>query len=154
MANAIKWSAVSSETKVINGDTTAPTLKNLANNSQKLGNEVDNTSGRNQYGDFDFRCKFGTGPSATDARFDLYLVQAIDGSNYADGDDSVAPPGTAYAGAFPVRNVTTQQRVSLRGVRLPATKFKPLMINKTGQTTSNTDNENELYIATYNDEIQ
>jgi len=153
MANAVKWSALGTFTTVINGDATAPTLKNLANNAQKLGSEVDGATERHMLADFDLYCRFAVAPSSG-GHVALYLLQAIDGSNYADGDDSVAPAATALVGTFIVRAVTTQQRIAVRGVTLPATKWKPLAVNKSGQAMTNTDNENILRYRSYDPEIQ
>lgn len=153
MANLIKWGALGSFTTIINGEGTAPTLKNLANNGQKIGSEVDGSTNRDQFADFDLYCRFQVAPSAG-GYVALYLIQAIDGSAYADGDDSVAPPATSFVGNFPVRAVTTQQRVALRGVSLPATKWKPLAINKSGQAMTNTNDENILRYRAYNPEVQ
>ncbi len=153
MANAIKWSALGTLTTVINGADVAPTLKNLANNGQKLGVEVDNAASRNMYADFELLCKFGTAPTAG-GYVALYLVQALNGTNYADGDDSIAPPATAMVGTFPVRAATTAQRVVIRHVLLPASKFKPLVVNKSGQSMTNVDAENVLTMRAYNEELQ
>ena len=153
MANAIKWSALGTLTTVINGADVAPTLKNLANNGQKLGAEVDNATDRNMYADFELLCKFQSAPSAG-GYVALYLVQAVDGTNYADGDDSVAPPATTMVGTFPVRAVTDAQRVVVRHVLLPASKFKPLAVNKSCQSMTNVDAENELTMRAYNEELQ
>ena len=153
MANAIKWSALGTLTTVINGADVAPTLKNLANNGQKLGAEVDNATDRNMYADFELLCKFQSAPSAG-GYVALYLVQAVDGTNYADGSDSVAPPATTMVGTFPVRAVTDAQRVVVRHVLLPASKFKPLAVNKSGQSMTNVDAENVLTMRAYNEELQ
>lgn len=153
MANAIKWSALGTFTTAIAGAGTAPTLKNLANNAQKLGNEIDNTSGRNIYADLDLFCRFQSAPSAG-GTCEVYFIQSVDGTNYADGDDTVAPPITALVAVIPVRAVTTQQRIAYRQIVLPATKFKPLLINKSGQAMTNTDNENILSYRPYNEEVQ
>jgi hypothetical protein len=153
MANAIKWSALGTQTTVINGADVAPTLKALADNASKLGAEVDNATDRNMYADFELLCKFGGAPSAG-GYVALYLVQAVDGTNYADGSDSVAPPATTMVGTFPVRAVTDAQRVVVRHVLLPASKFKPLVVNKSGQAMTNVDAENVLTLRAYNEELQ
>lgn len=153
MANEILWSALGTYTTAIAGAGVAPTLKNLASGGQKIGNAIDNATAKDQYSDWDLYCRFGSAPSAGGS-CDLYFIQAVNGTNYQDGDDSVAPPVTAYVGSFPVRAVTTQQRVALRGLLLPATLFKPLLINNSGQSMTNTDDENILSYRPYNDEIQ
>ena len=153
MANAVKWSALGTYTALILGADVAPTLKNLANNGQKLGTEVDNSTDRNQYGEFELMCR-GAAAFTAGTSVELYLIQAVGGTAYADGDDSIAPPLTALVGVFPLRAVTTQQRIAMSHILLPPTKFKPLVINKGGQAFTNTDAENLLYFRSYNDEIQ
>lgn len=152
MANEIKWSAtLGTFTTLIDGVTTAPTLKNLANNGQKIGNAV--TGNRNRYCGLRLKCRFAVAPSAGGV-VEVYFIPAIDGSQYGDGDDSVAPPSTFRAAVLPVRAVTTQQYVGDAYVMLPPFDFKPLVINKSGQAMTNTDSENILSYRTYNEEVQ
>ena len=153
MANAVKWSALGTYTSVILGADVAPTLKALANAAQKLGVEVDNATARDMYADFDLLCDFAANPSAG-GYVALYIIQAVDGTNYADGDDAIVPAASALVGVFPVRATTDTQRIALRHVLLPATKFKPLVINKSGQAMSNTDDLSILSYRPYNEELQ
>ncbi len=136
-------------TKVINGDGTAPTLKNLASGGTKLGSEVDNATDKKQAADFVLKVR-GASAFAANAPVQLYLVPATDGTNYEDGSDSVTPPPSQLVGTFAVRAVATQQRIAIRGVLLSPGKFKPLIRNGTAVGFTNTDNENELYIRKYN----
>jgi hypothetical protein len=153
MPSLVKWSALGTHTKIINGDATAPTLKNLANAARKLGSEVDGASSRDRWADFVLRCKFGVAPTSG-GYVELFIVQAVDGTTYQDGDDSLEPPPGTLVGIFSVRTVTTQQVVAIRGVLLPATKWKPVVFNRSGQAMTNTDNENELHYRPYNEESQ
>ena len=153
MPSKILYDATPTLTTVINGDDTAPTLKNLANNSQKLGSEVDNAADLNQYGVFELQAR-GASSFTAGGYVEMYLIPSADGTNYSDGDDSVAPPASCLVGIFPLRAVSTQQRVTLWGVPLPPLKFKPLIVNKTGQAFTNTDAENLLKFGPYNDEVQ
>lgn len=153
MPNAVKWTALDTFTTAIAGAASAPTLKNLANNAQKIGNEIDATATRHILADWDLFCRFTSAPVAG-GYIELYHIPAVDGTNYTDGDDTVAPPRSTWVGNFPVRAVTTQQRVALVKVQHPATKFKPLVINKSGFGMTNTDNENILSFRAYDPEIQ
>jgi hypothetical protein len=153
MANPIKWSTPSTTTTIINGDATAPTLKNLLNNGQKLGVEVNNESNKDQYASFELSWRAAATP-AVNAIVELYIITAMDGTNYSDGDDTIAPSYTSLVGGFNVRLVTTQQRCpAIINIPIPPFKFKLLVINKTGQSSTNTDNENVLRMRTYNQEI-
>jgi hypothetical protein len=149
----VTWTAYANIATSINGDATAPTAKALANAAQKCGNEIDNTSALALYADFDLYWRGASAPAAG-AYVALYLVPAVDGTNYADGaDDTVTPPDTAWVGSFPLRAVTTQQRVALRGVLLSPGKQKVVIINKSGQAATNTDNENILKYRTYSETV-
>jgi hypothetical protein len=153
MPNANLYDASPSLTTVIRGDGASPSLKNLANDAQKLGSEIDNASSLDQYGVFELQIR-GSAAFTTGGYVELHFIPAADGSNYSDGDDTTAPPASCLAGTFPVRAVDTQQRVTLWGVVLPPLKFKPLLVNHTGQSLTNTDDENVLRFGAYNDEVQ
>lgn len=150
----VKWSAYgAAAATVINGDATAPTAKNLANNGQKCGNEIDNTANLYLYADFELLWRGAAAPSAG-GYVALYLVNTLDGTNYGDGaDDSVTPPATAWVGNFPLRAVTTQQRVNLRGALLGPGKYKPVIVNASGQAATNTDGENVLKYRAYGETV-
>src|SRR5438067_1989016 len=93
----------------------AGTLLNaLTNNSQAIGGAVSNQTNKDRFANFRLNIKFQSNPSAG-GYVALYIVYAVDGTNYGDGDASVAPPATAFVGNFPVRAVTTAQIVDLVG---------------------------------------
>lgn len=144
-----KWSAQSTATTVINGAAVAPTLKALANNANKLGAEFDNTlvGNRFQYADFELLCR-GASAMTAGAVIKLWIVEAMDGTNYEDGGDSVTPARPADE-QFYVQAVATQQRITLRNVVLPPSKWKPLIRNESGQALTNVDGENLLTMRTY-----
>ena len=113
-------------------------LNSLANGSSSaLGTEFDNTAAAYTLGLFELSVTFASAPGAG-SLINLYLVSAPDGTNYDDGSSSVTPPSTAYVGGFPLRAVTTAQKVSLGGgplllIYLPLLKFKILAVNGSGQ---------------------
>lgn len=148
-----KWSALDTFTTAIAGASSAPTLKALASGGRKIGNAIDLTSSgaRQMFAHWDLYVRFASAPSAG-SPVDLYLVPAVDGTNYADGSDSVDPPASTYVGTFDVSAVSTQQRRVLLMVALPNVLFKPLLINNAGQAFTNTDNENILSYRTFTPE--
>lgn len=148
-----KWVAYGiSKTLIINGDATTPTLKALASAGQKCGNEIDNTTALYMNIDWELYVR-GASAFTAGTTVDLYLVPAIDGTNYTDGaDDSTAPPSSTYHCSFPLRAVSTQQRISVTGRMIGPGKYKPVVINNGGQAFTNTDNENILYYRTYYDQ--
>jgi hypothetical protein len=152
MANAIKWSALGTFTLAIAGDASSPTLKNLANGSSILGNELDWTTDRSQFGLWQLRVR-GASAFSTNGYVALYFILAADGTNYEDGSTSVTPAGGGYL-VFPVRAVSTQQIITIPHVLFPPSKFKPLIVNFGGQAMTNTNDENQLHYRAYSDEVQ
>lgn len=114
-------------------------LNSLANNYAALGVEFDNAAGLWINGDFELTVTFGSNPTAGNT-CDLYLVQSHDGTNYSDYTSGASgyAPATCLVGSFPLQAKTTIHRLTLQlGVggallRLPPTKFKALLINKSG----------------------
>ena len=115
-------------------------LNSLANNAAALGSVVfDNAADLWPFAQFELTVTFGSAPTAN-YTIDLYLIPSIDGTNYDDavtGANGTAP-ATSYAGAFPLRAITTIQRVPLGiggqagRIELPPSKFKILAVNKSG----------------------
>lgn len=153
MANEVKWTALSSVVNSILGAGVAPTAKNLANDARKLGDEYNNAANKKRWAACQLKCR-GAAAFSAGGYVELYIVPALDGTNYADGGDSVTPPACQLVGVFPVRAVDTQQVVTITGIQIPPCKFKPLIINKTGQAFTNTDAENLLDMYLYDEEIQ
>jgi len=117
-------------------------LNSMANNALVACTVFDNTIGQNGDGseeaDFELVVTFGTNPTANTG-FSLWLLVANDGTNYEDGSSSVTP-ARAPDLTFPVRAVTTQQRINKR-CSLPAGKFTPLLKNDgTGQAIASSGN--------------
>lgn len=144
MANLVKWDVGVNAQLIADAEP--------ANNGIEVGSEVDGSIDLNMYADFELQVQHSTNPSAG-GYYALYIVTAQDGTNYADGTDgTVVPPANALVGTFPVRAVTTAQRVALRRVILPPTKWKAVVINKSGQAAS--ADSLQLYYRPYNEVIQ
>jgi hypothetical protein len=116
-------------------------LNSLTNGSRAIAtNAYDNSTSTAlyTYGAFELNVTFGTAPT-NQSLIDLYLVPSIDGTNYADASSSVVPSFDYWVGSFQLRNVNTAQKVALVGlgrnlISLPPLKFKPLLINNSGQS--------------------
>lgn len=113
-------------------------LNSLANNAGALGAEYDNATNLYLSGVFELNVTFGSAPTAGNT-VDLYIIPAPDGTNYDDAvtGASGSAPASCYAGGFPLRAVTTAQKVPLGvglsgPVPLPACKFKVFVLNKSG----------------------
>lgn len=93
----------------------------------------DNTAGSGLWGDLELFATFQTAPGAG-GTVDAYLLESLDGVNFADGGSGANPVTNQshYIGSFPLRAVTTAQRVNLRGVPLPPTKFNLQLVNSSG----------------------
>lgn len=119
-------------------------LNALASGSGILCSTVYDNSGTGGlqylYGFFELNVTFGTAPTLNNL-VNLYLIPSLDGTNYSDTVNGATPfaPMTTYAGGFPVRAVTTAQRILLGGpgapflIPLPPLKFKAYVINNAGQ---------------------
>ena len=118
-------------------------VNSLANNARTAASAAYDNSAAGfgfLWGEFELVVTFGAAPTAGTG-FDLYLIESVDGTNYTDGSSSVAPPLTSFVGSFPLRAVTTAQRIHLRGVPLPPGKWKALLHNNgTGQTAAASGN--------------
>lgn len=113
-------------------------LNSLADNAAAIGAEFDNSTGLWLFGLFELNVTFGTGPTAG-STVDLYIIPAPDGTNYDDAvtGASGSAPSTSYVGGFPLRNVTSAQKVPIgvaRRIELPPVKFKAFVINRSGQS--------------------
>jgi hypothetical protein len=143
MANKIKWARESVATLA------STELNSLANNAMALGAEIDNSTDLHRWGDFELL--FGTGANATvDAVIRVWLLEAADGTNYEDGGASVEPRKAPDL-VFTVR-AATSQRITIKGVPLPPSKFKALVRNECGQSFSSSGNT--LRMLPYNEEVQ
>jgi hypothetical protein len=114
-------------------------LNSLADDARAISGAIDNTSELDFWDDVELVVTYGTAPS-TGGTVELYLVESVDGTNYGDGSSGVAPPATALVGVFPLRAVTSAQRIMVRGVMVPPLKFKYLVTNKAGQAMAASGN--------------
>ncbi len=117
-------------------------LNSQSNNALVSCTVFDNTIGQTGDGytfcDVELVVTFGTNPTANTG-FSLWFLSAPDGTNYEDGSSSVTPARIPDV-VFPVRAVTTLQRINRR-VYLPWGLITPLLKNdNTGQATASSAN--------------
>ncbi|HBY60599.1 MAG TPA: hypothetical protein DEH78_12310, partial [Solibacterales bacterium] len=117
---------------------------------------IENSNG-NIWIEFLLRCRFGVSP--TNGYWNLYIIRGHDigsGVAYEDGAGGTTPtiPARAPDAVIAVRADTGQQLIHVPGILAPPEDFKILLENKSGQTTTNTDNENELWSRFYSEEVQ
>lgn len=109
-------------------------LNSLASTQAALSSALDNSTDLAFWEDLMLTATFGVAPTANSV-LTLYLVPSLDGTNYGDATSGASPvtsPAT-YVGVFPLRAVTTIQRVPLRGVQLPPGLYKYQLVNGSGQ---------------------
>lgn len=114
-------------------------LDALANGSGILLSAFDNDTDKYMWAAFELIVTWASNPTLGNL-VDLYLIPAPDNTTYddsVDGASEYAPP-SAYFGGFPVRAITTIQRIPLgwggmSGWKsIPTVKFKPFVINNSG----------------------
>ena len=71
---------------------------------------------------------------------ELFLVESVDGSTFADGDGTIDPASKTLVGVFRLRAETVAQRHVIHRIKLPANRFKYLIVQKTGQTWASSNN--------------
>lgn len=147
MPNAVKWSALSSITSYLSTD-----LNSLASGAQFLGAAIDNDTTRAQFMALELNLAAQGSARSAGAWVGVYLLASIDGTNFTYGSSSVdAPPSTLVA-RFALDASTTARYVVVVDVPLPATDFKLLLENNTGQAFAASGTT--LRYVTYNDEVQ
>ncbi|MCC6483366.1 MAG: hypothetical protein IT209_00840 [Armatimonadetes bacterium] len=142
----IKWSSYGSYTAAFS----AGDLKNKSNTARVLSGAIDNSSDCNRWIDLTCAAKYGTAPSAG-GYVAVYLIPAVDGTNYADGDASVLPQASLLLAVFALKASTSQQLLASTRIMIPPCKFKLLWENQAGQTSTNTDSENMVSYRMYNE---
>jgi hypothetical protein len=123
-----KWDVFTSRSTVLTTE-----LNALANAGRSAaGTEINNATNKDMYGQLELAVTFGTAPSAG-GFVEIYMVNALDGTNYEDGSNTVDPGTHKLVDRIPVRAVTTAQRLNGRMIPLEPAKTKFLLLNGSGQ---------------------
>lgn len=141
----IKWTALGTLTTALSTG-----LDALANVARAISAAITNSTAKDRWIDIELNVTFAVAPSAG-GYVGVYLIPSLDGTNYSDGDGTIVPPATMFVGSFPVRAVTTAQRVHLRQIQLPPTDFKVLVDNQSGQAFPASGST--VKYRTYNEEV-
>lgn len=93
---------------------------------------IDNGALLDLYDDLELVVSLAATPAAN-TLIEVYLIPSLDGTNYADAASGTATPPAPnlYVGGFPVKAITTAQRLILRGVPIPPGLFKYALRNGT-----------------------
>ncbi len=135
MPNAINWES----TPALTGYLTTE-LDGLANDANKLGAEIDNSTGLDMYMDVEVSVAAQGIARSAGAHIAVFLIPAPDGTNYVYGDDSTDPPSNRWIASLPLDAATTARRVAAQMLMVPPGKFKLLVENKTGQALAASGN--------------
>lgn len=108
-------------------------LNSLASTSSSAASSaIDNSSALELFDDLELAVTFGSSPTAG-GYVSVFLLPAVDGSNYADGSASVAPQGGLLVGVFEVKASTSAQRLAIQNVAIPPGLYKYMVTNNTSQ---------------------
>jgi len=147
MANEINWSDYPAATTYLTTE-----LNALADGGNKLGAEIDNTANGDMYMDLELYVAEQGSARGSGAYVALYILPSVDGTNYCYGGDSLDPPANTWTANFLLDAAVTARYATLTHILLPASKFKLLLINETGQAFAATSTT--LKYTIYNEEIQ
>ena len=149
MVAAVKWEGANTVTQIM---TTA--LNSLADNTiTAASSEVDNSVNLDTFMWLELNVTYGTAPDDANPSVDVYMIEAPDGTDYQDDPvTSGVDQGHLFLGAFPVRKITSAQRLVVGPFAMPPSKFKLFLDNQAGQAMAATGNT--LDIAVNNLESQ
>lgn len=115
-------------------DTWVLSSSNLPSGSRMLSNPVTVTTAGYLYVDCELNAPSWSGTVTANTGISVWLLKCLDGTLCEDGDAGTDPARLPDV-TFPLRNVSSAQRVTRTGFRLPITVFKVLLKNDgTGQT--------------------
>lgn len=114
-------------------------FNSLADGSGAISAEIDNSAGLFMFGDLEVTQGGAVTSVGLDARIDVYLITAYDGTNYPVPGSG----GTTFTGSQYVQSISSVETVgtvavtnytngSAREIRLPPTKFKIGLVNELG----------------------
>ena len=137
MVAKVLWAGASSVTQIMTTD-----LNSLANNTMSAASTV--VTGQTNLDTFmwlELNVTFGVSPSDANPSVDLYMAQAMDGTNYDTAPlTGGANQGHLYIVSFPIAKVTAAQRVTIGFFAAQPHTAKFYLDNQTGQTMAATAN--------------
>ena len=133
---SVKWE-VGSDTTVM-----STSLNSLADDSNVVSSEIDNTTDLYLFDDVEWHHATLAYAAVADSVIELYCVsQELDGTGYEDGEDgTIDPPQVNLVGVFNIRETTAAQTHILRQIPISPSKYKYVVINKTGQPLASSGN--------------
>lgn len=105
-------------------------LNSLANSANTAASTaIDNTMNLDLFMDLELILATQGSARSTGATVAVYLIPALDGTNYADVNETTAE----LVATFPLDAATTARRAVVRDIPLPPALFKLFARNQTGQ---------------------
>lgn len=112
-------------------------LNSLANGSNSAASSaIDNTSDLHLYHDLTLTVAAQGSSRSTGATVNVYMVHALDGTNYDDVEATCAE----LVAVFPLDAATTARQATRRDVPIPPGLFKYFVRNVTGQAFASSGN--------------
>jgi len=115
-------------------------LNSLADNTNAISGEIDNSVDLCVFDDVEISVASVVSAFDAGSVVELFMIEAVDDINFADGDSTLDPASKTLVGVLRLRSETVAQRHVVRSVKLPPTKFKYLIQQKTGQTWASSGN--------------
>lgn len=105
-------------------------LNSLANSANSAASSaIDNTTALDLYDDLTLTVATQGGARSTGATVEVYLIMALDGSNY----DAVHESTAELVASFSLDAATTARQVTRRDIPIPPGLFEYFVRNRTGQ---------------------
>jgi hypothetical protein len=143
MAGNFPWSALNSADTLCTG----ASMNALADGAGVIGSEIDNTSGKYTHMLVHIRPDTNITGSGLDSRVDLFILPAMDGTNYPDPPGSTAAnvPTSYFAGSMSnVDGVGAGAAQTFRDgqlmIPIPPCKFKLEVVNELGNPFPSNNN--------------
>lgn len=112
-------------------------LNTLANSTNSAASAaIDNTTNLDLFIDLELYVNTATAARSTGANIQVYMVHAIDGTNYGDVNETTAE----FVASFPLDAATTARRAAARDIPISPGLFKFFIRNATGQPLNATGN--------------
>lgn len=103
-----------------------------AGSSSNASSAIDNSTTLDLFDDLELTVDFVSAPAAG-GYVAVYLLPAVDGTNYADGSSSVAPAASLLVATIDILASTAAQRLAARMIAIPPGLFKYMVTNNTSQ---------------------
>lgn len=137
MVSKVIWDESSTPTEIMTTQ-----LNTLINNTiTTASTTINNDTDLDMYYWLELNVTFGTAPSDTVPTVDVYKAESLDGTNFQSdpvtgGTDCMHQ----FVGSFPVRKVTSAQRLIIGPFLMGPNDHKLFLDNQTGQSTASSGN--------------